>query len=68
MVNGYPTSFKALILQPQTDSRKPVYHDVRIIERSIPTLRYGEVLVRITAAGFNHREVGLGSGSKEGQM
>jgi NADPH:quinone reductase-like Zn-dependent oxidoreductase len=68
MLNGYPTSFKALTLQTQTDTHNPVYHDVRIVEGSIPTLRCGEVLVRISAAGFNHREVGLGSGLKEGQM
>ncbi|KAH9980946.1 NAD-P-binding protein [Lactifluus volemus] len=66
MLNGYPTSFKALTLQTQTDTHNPVYHDVRIVERSIPTLRCGEVLVRISAAGFNHRELWIRKGQYPG--
>jgi NADPH:quinone reductase-like Zn-dependent oxidoreductase len=58
MVQGYPTSLKALILQKQADTRKPVHNDVHIVERPVPVLSAGEVLVRINAAGFNHREVG----------
>lgn len=57
MVEGYPTSLKALTLQKPAEPRKPVYNDVRIVEKSIPVLKRGEVLVRINAAGFNHREV-----------
>ena len=53
-----PSSLKALILQNQSDPlRKPVHYDVRVVERPVPALRRGEVLVKINAAGFNHREV-----------
>ncbi len=47
MVEGYPTSLKALTLQKPAEPRKPVYNDVRIVEKSIPVLKRGEVLVRI---------------------
>lgn len=56
-----PTSLKALILQNQSDPlRKPAHYDVRVVERPLPALRRGDVLVKITAAGFNHREVRSG--------
>lgn len=58
MVEKY---LKALTLQKPSGPRKPVYNDVHIVEKSIPVLKRGQVLVRITAAGFNHREVCLGS-------
>jgi len=54
---GYPTSFRALLLQKPEEPRNPPYNDVRIIEKPIPVLKRGQVLVRINAAGFNHREV-----------
>jgi hypothetical protein len=57
MVERYPTSLKALILQKPSGPRKTVYNDVHIVQKSVPVLKRGEVLVRITAAGFNHREV-----------
>ncbi|KAI0247919.1 hypothetical protein BJV78DRAFT_1348297 [Lactifluus subvellereus] len=57
MVQGYPTSLKALVLQRQAYPRKPVYHEVHIVERLVPALKHGEILVRISAAGFNHREL-----------
>ena len=60
MAVRYPTSLKALVLQKPSEHRKPVYHNVRIVEKSIPGLKPGELLVRINAAGFNHREVGMG--------
>ena len=58
MVQGYPTSLKALVLRKQADPRKPVYHEVHIVEKLVPVLKHEEILVRISAAGFNHREVG----------
>ena len=47
-------------MQKPSDPRKPVYHNVRIVEKSLPVLKPGEALVRINAAGFNHREVCAG--------
>jgi hypothetical protein len=55
----FPSSFKALVLQNQREQGNSVYHDVRIVERPIPALKHGEILVKINAAGFNHREVGV---------
>lgn len=52
---------KALVLQNQSRPlRKPAHYDVRVVERPVPALRRGEVLVKINAAGFNHREVRAG--------
>jgi len=52
---------QALVLQNQSEPlRKPAHYDVRLVERPVPALRPGEVLVKINAAGFNHREVRLG--------
>lgn len=53
-----PSSFKALILQTQPEApSKPTYNDVHVVERPLPALKHGEVLVKINAAGFNRREV-----------
>jgi NADPH:quinone reductase-like Zn-dependent oxidoreductase len=63
-----PSSLKALILlnQPEAPS-KPAYYDVRVVERPVPALKRGEVLVKINAAGFNHREVCLASPMRTSQ-
>ena len=60
MVEGYPTSLKALILPKPSEPRRHAYNHVCIAEKSVPVLKPGEVLVRINAAGFNHREVRSG--------
>ena len=53
-----PSSLKALILESQPEApSKPTYYDVRVVERPVPALKRGEVLVKINAGGFNHREV-----------
>ena len=54
----FPSSFKALVLQNDYEKQnKSLYYDVLIVERPIPVLKPGEILVKINAAGFNHREV-----------
>ncbi len=58
VTHQFPSSFKALILQNAHEKQnKSLYHDVGIVERPIPALKPGEILVKINAAGFNHREV-----------
>ena len=58
VAHRFPSSFKALVLQNQREQHnKSLYNDVRIVERPIPALKPGEILVKINAAGFNHREV-----------
>jgi NADPH:quinone reductase-like Zn-dependent oxidoreductase len=55
-----PKFTKSLVLKQATASasKKPVLHDTVVEERAIPELKPGQVLVRITAAAFNHRDVG----------
>ena len=58
ITHRFPSSFKALVLQNKREQQnKSLYHDVRIVEGSIPALKPGEILVKINAAGFNYREV-----------
>ncbi|KAH9079685.1 hypothetical protein EDB83DRAFT_2504048 [Lactarius deliciosus] len=66
MVERYPTLLKALTLQKPAEPRKPVYNDVCIVEKPVPVLKRGEVLVRINAAGFNHRELWIRKGQYPG--
>ncbi|KAI8982793.1 NAD-P-binding protein [Trametes punicea] len=51
-----PKSTKALVLRKSALATKPVYHDAVLEERPIPELKPGQVLVRIHAAAFNHRD------------
>jgi len=58
ITHRFPSSFKALVLQNKREQQnKSLYYDVRIVEGSILALKPGEILVKINAAGFNHREV-----------
>ena len=54
-----PTHTRALVLTPLLG--KPAYegavHDAQIEWRKIPQLKEGEVLIKMTAVGFNHRDV-----------
>ena len=67
VTHRFPSSFEALVLQNQREQQnKYLYHDVRFVERPIPGLKPGEILVKINAAGFNHREVCSGIIQKMG--
>lgn len=57
MSRSLPASTKALTLQKSTLQRKPVYHDAVLKEQPIPALKAGQVLVKISAASFNRRDV-----------
>ncbi|KAI0293558.1 hypothetical protein BC826DRAFT_1141641 [Russula brevipes] len=60
-------SLKALILQNKLEPvRQSAYHDVCIVERPIPALKPGEVLVKINAAGFNHKDLWIRKGRYPG--
>lgn len=50
-----PTETKALVLAKSKDG--PLYYDAVLRTLPIPALQKGQVLVRMGAAGFNHREV-----------
>ncbi|KAI0263396.1 NAD-P-binding protein [Gloeopeniophorella convolvens] len=66
MANSYPSSTKALIIEKSTEPRQPIYHDARIVHKPVPALKPGEVLVKINAAGFNHRELWIRKGQYPG--
>lgn len=53
-----PTTTKALVLEKSTEDKSPIYHDACIIDRPIPPLKGSEILVRMEAVAFNHRDVG----------
>ncbi|TRM61209.1 hypothetical protein BD626DRAFT_549209 [Schizophyllum amplum] len=52
-----PRTTRSVVIQKQASARKPAYHDVVIVERDIPALQRGEVLVKMSACAFNHREL-----------
>jgi NADPH:quinone reductase-like Zn-dependent oxidoreductase len=52
-----PKSTKAIVLKQSPSTSKPVYNDAVLEEKPIPPLKEGEILIRIGAAGFNHRDV-----------
>jgi hypothetical protein len=53
-----PTTTKALVLEKSAEDKSPIYHDARIVERTIPSLKGSEILVQMGAVAFNHRDVG----------
>ncbi|KAI0689421.1 NAD(P)-binding protein [Cytidiella melzeri] len=57
-----PKFTKALVVKQATGDKKPLLHDAVIEERVIPELKPGQVLVRISAAAFNHRELWIRKG------
>ncbi|KAF8315458.1 hypothetical protein DL93DRAFT_2079263 [Clavulina sp. PMI_390] len=54
-----PTETRALVFEKSTSG--PFVYDVVIATLPIPPLTQGQLLVRIGAAGFNHRDVSLRS-------
>ncbi|KAF8065366.1 hypothetical protein FPV67DRAFT_1502554 [Lyophyllum atratum] len=61
-MNKLPKVTKALVVKKSSPQRKPLYHDAVMEEKPIPTLKQGELLVRVGAAGFNHRDVWIRKG------
>ncbi|KAH9931711.1 NAD(P)-binding protein [Epithele typhae] len=51
-----PTSAKALVVRKSANPTKPVFHDAVIETRPIPALKPGELLVKVNAVAFNHRD------------
>lgn len=52
-----PQCCKAIVLRKVVDQKGPYKFDAVLEERDIPSLEDGQILVKIEAAGFNHREV-----------
>ena len=55
-----PTKTRALIIREAEKSGRRALYDAVVVEKDIPSLKQGELLVKIGAAGFNHREVSMG--------
>jgi hypothetical protein len=52
-----PKTMKALVVVRDVRQTKQLYHDAKVEEKAIPALKKGEILVKVNAAGFNHRDV-----------
>lgn len=52
---------KAIVVAEAPNKSDEFPYDARLIERAIPELKESEVLVRMEAVAFNHRDVCLGS-------
>jgi NADPH:quinone reductase-like Zn-dependent oxidoreductase len=52
-----PETARALVLQRSDVEQKPAYDAVGLVEKPIPSLKQGEVLVKMTAVALNHRDV-----------
>lgn len=57
-----PKVTKALTVKKSPPQRKPQYHDAVLEEKPIPALQKGQILVRMGAAAFNHRDVWIRKG------
>ncbi|KAJ6607588.1 hypothetical protein B0H10DRAFT_1817694 [Mycena sp. CBHHK59/15] len=53
---------KALTLQKSATARTPLYHDAIVQEQAIPPLKQGQVLVKMGAVAFNHRDLWIRKG------
>ena len=58
-LSNIPQRCKVVALRKAVDQRGPYKFDAVLEERDIPSLEDGQILVKIEAAGFNHREVRL---------
>ncbi|KIJ61516.1 hypothetical protein HYDPIDRAFT_115660 [Hydnomerulius pinastri MD-312] len=61
-----PKQTRALVVKKSPADRKPLYHDAVIEERPIPTLKRGQVLVKMGAVSFNHRDLWIRFGQYPG--
>lgn len=58
-LNMIPKRCKAIVLRKAEDQSGLYKFDAVLEERDIQPLKDGQVLVRVEAAGFNHRDVSL---------
>ncbi|KAF9473863.1 NAD(P)-binding protein [Pholiota conissans] len=57
-----PATTRALVLQESKEQRKPLYHDAALVELPLAQPKPGEVVVKIVAVGFNHKDVWIRMG------
>jgi len=61
-----PNFTNALVLRQATSESQPVYHDIAVASRRIPSLKQGEILVKMTAVALNHRDLWIRLGQYPG--
>ncbi|KAF9225905.1 NAD(P)-binding protein [Gyrodon lividus] len=66
MASRLPKKTRALVVKTSPADRKPLYHDAVIEEQPIPTLKRGQVLVKMGAVSFNHRDLWIRLGQYPG--
>ncbi|OBZ65768.1 putative zinc-type alcohol dehydrogenase-like protein YogA, partial [Grifola frondosa] len=66
MTSQLPKSTKVLAVRKALQQTKPVYHDAILEERPIAPLKEDQVLVKIGAVAFNHRDVWIRQGQYPG--
>ena len=57
--SNIPQRSRAIVLRKAKDQSTLYKFDAVLEDRDIPPLKDGQVLVKIEAAGFNHKEVSL---------
>ncbi|KAF9532823.1 hypothetical protein CPB83DRAFT_867255 [Crepidotus variabilis] len=57
-----PPSTKAIIIKKSENFKKSLYHDAALVELPLAPPGPAEVMVKINATGFNHREVWIRKG------
>ncbi|KAH7924734.1 NAD(P)-binding protein [Leucogyrophana mollusca] len=66
MAGRLPKSTHALVVKRCSEGKKPIYHDAILEERPIRPLKTGEILVKMSAVSFNHRDVWIRLGQYPG--
>ncbi|EKM55116.1 uncharacterized protein PHACADRAFT_195141 [Phanerochaete carnosa HHB-10118-sp] len=61
-MSNLPVCTKALVVKPSPPGRKPLYHDAVLEDQPNPQLNPGELLVKVSAAAFNHRDLWIRKG------
>ena len=56
-MSSLPSSTRAIVLRKSSSDQKPVYHDAILETRPIEKLKQNQVLLKIGAIAFNHRDV-----------
>ncbi|KAJ7268193.1 hypothetical protein B0H12DRAFT_96543 [Mycena haematopus] len=62
MPSKLPRTTKALVLRKSPPGRTPLFHDAVVQEQAIPPLKPGEILVKMGAVAFNHRDLWIRKG------
>jgi len=57
MSSNLPTVTKAIVIQESKVPQNPLYHDANLIKRPLLAPKPDEVVVKMGAVGFNHKDV-----------